>query len=369
MPSFHSRPLAALLLGIVLPALASPLPTSEDESVRLTGDWIEFRLKASTPIELRAVDISGRQYGSPLSLTADATFHRLRNPWHRPGTPLWIRIHTPAGERVLGLPLSDRTSLFRNPSTEGMRQVLGGAFKMGSPADEPGRFDDEPLHTVTLTGFWIDTLETTRLRFRTLMGFDPSASGCTEDACPVENVSWNEAILFCNARSRAAGYDSAYAWSRIVRDSTGDIEELADLTLRPGSHGYRLPTEAQWEYAARGRRSTAWSWGSDTLPATANAWFTSNAEKHAHPVATKPPSDWGLRDMTGNVWEWTWDWYGAYDTLAPLDPVGPARGLSRTSRGGSWGTSLALLRCAFRNGSGPAHRDPQTGFRSVRPLP
>jgi len=358
-----------MLLALAALAQAAPLPTPEGESARLSGDWIEFRLEPSSPIELRAVDISGRQYGSPLSLSADATLHRIRNPWHRSGFPLWIRIRTPSGERTLGVPLSGRTSLLRKPSEEGMRQVPGGTFLMGSPLGEPGRFDDETLHTVTLSGFWIDTTETTRLRFRTLMGFDPSASGCAEDACPVENVSWNEAILFCNARSRASGRDSAYAWSRIVRDSTGSIEELADLILRPGSNGYRLPTEAQWEYAARGGRSTAWPWGGDTLRATAYAWFASNADNHAHPVASRKPSDWGLRDMAGNVWEWTWDWYGAYDTANAIDPVGPSRGLSRTSRGGSWGTALPLLRSAFRNGSGPAHRDPRTGFRCVRPLP
>lgn len=342
------------------------MPLDRPASVRLQGQEITLVLSEGATVELRAFDIAGRQHGNVLSGTYSAGIHHIPAPWTRPSTRLWLQARLPSGRILRSFDFG--TVLLTPGKSEGMRRIPQGRYLIGSPGEEVGRFGDERLHFVTLSSFWIDTVETTRRQFRTLMGFDPSGSGCMQDECPVENVSWNEAILYCNARSRANGRDSAYAWDAIVRDNAGDVEELVGLSLRQGSTGYRIPTEAQWEAVARAGSSTPWPWGGDSLRAADHAWFGENAQGNPHPVGTRRPSPWGLHDMTGNVWEWTWDWYGAYDTAQPLDPVGPPRGPSRTSRGGGWATSTAFLRSAFRNGSGPAHRDPQTGFRCVRPV-
>lgn len=249
-----------------------------------------------------------------------------------------------------------------------MRRIPAGTFSMGSPTDEPGRYDDETLHEVTLGAFWIDTVETTRQVFGDLMGYLPEDSLCNASSCPVAGISWYEAILFCNARSRHRGRDSTYEYARVWRDSSGRVTGFDALRLRTGTDGYRLPTEAQWERAARGDETSTWPWGSDSLASPLHAWSLANSGARPHQVGSLAPDPWGLRDMTGNVSEWTWNWYGTYDTLAATDPQGPEDGLYRSCRGGNWKSPALLLRCAFRNGADPRTRDPRFGFRCVRPV-
>ena len=143
---------------------------------------------------------------------------------------------------------------------------------------------------------------------------------------------------------------------------TGTVEVVA------GSTGYRLPTEAQWEYAARGGNGSPGNYtysGSDTVGNV--AWYSSNSGSRTHEVGKKAPNGLGLYDMTGNVWEWCWDWYGSYSSGAQTDPVGAVSGSDRVERGGSWYDSAEGTRSTYRYGNGPSHRSGYVGFRLVCP--
>lgn len=343
------------------------MPLDQSARIRLSGESMTLVLSEPGAIELRAFDATGRQHGPVLSVNYPAGTHVLHAPWRRTSMPLWIELRLPSGRLLRRVPLGPTT--LTAGRGEGMRRIPAGTFAMGSPNDEPGRYDDEKLHQVTLGAFWIDTVETTRQAFGDLMGYLPEDSLCTVASCPVAGISWYEAILFCNARSRHRGRDSTYEYARVWRDASGRATGFDALRLRTGTDGYRLPTEAQWERAARGNTTSAWPWGSDSLDSQLHGWHLVNSGGMPHPVGRLGPDDWGLRDLTGNVSEWTWDWYGTYDTLGPTDPRGPDDGLYRTCRGGNWKSSARTLRSAFRNGAAPATRDLRFGMRCVRPSP
>jgi formylglycine-generating enzyme required for sulfatase activity len=222
----------------------------------------------------------------------------------------------------------------------GMRLVWipPGEFDMGTPPGAPGRQIDERLHRVRLTrGFWLGSTEVTQREWTRVMGRNPSRfSRCGPD-CPVENVRW---------------YD--------VRDF------LARLNARsPG--GFRLPTEAEWEYACRAGNGSGepYSTGS-TLPSTAANFDRRSTVR----VGSYPPNAWGLFDMHGNVWEWCADWYGPYEAPpsgeAVRDPAGPERGEKRVIRGGSFYFGADSCRCALRYTHRPGDRGPSLGFRVAR---
>ena len=182
-----------------------------------------------------------------------------------------------------------------------MVQVSPGTFTMGSPETEKGRGTDETQHTVTLTqGFDIGTTEVTQELYEAVTGSNPSKNPSKSGkvvkcpTCPVNFVSWFDAVEFCNALSERQGHQAAYA-------ITGDGETV---TRDPTSNGYRLPTEAEWEYAARAGESHAYA-GSDDVDAV--AWYDGNSDGRAHPVGTKSPNAWGLYDMSGNVREYADD--------------------------------------------------------------
>ena len=182
-----------------------------------------------------------------------------------------------------------------------------GTFVMGSPLSEAERNPDEIQHTVTLTqGFWMSDHEITQSEYRAVMGSNPSY--WKGESLPVEQVSWNDAALYCQKlteRERAAG--------RITQQQA-----------------YRLPTEAEWEYAARSGTAGARYGQLDAI-----AWYNLNAGGQNQPVKGKQPNAWGLHDMLGNVWEWCSDWYGTYPTGSLINPTGPSLGTSRVRRGGS----------------------------------
>jgi formylglycine-generating enzyme required for sulfatase activity len=256
--------------------------------------------------------------------------------------------------------------------------VSGTPFTMGSPATELGRDGDEVEHAVTLTrDYWIMTTEITQQQFDDVMSYNPSyyseagtGADCGLD-CPVERVNWHEFAAYANGLSVLEGLGECYS-------CTGTAPATIDCTPN-GSYsspydcpGYRLPTEAEWEYAARGGTTTATYAGeltaTDCRDTTlgAIAWFCGNAFSITHPVGTKTENAYGLYDMLGNVWEWCHDWYAAYPGGAETDPTGPPSGSSRVLRGGSWGNVAGYARAASRNYDTPGDRGGYIGGRVVR---
>jgi formylglycine-generating enzyme required for sulfatase activity len=191
------------------------------------------------------------------------------------------------------------------------------------------------------------------------MGDNPSHF--TGDNLPVEQVNWFKAVEFCNKLSQNEGLAPAYTVN-------GE-----DVSWNRSANGYRLPTEAEWEYAARGGNGSP---GNFTYAGSNNvdevAWYNGNSGDKTHPVGTKKANGLGLYDMSGNVWEWCWDWYGDYSGSAQTDPVGVSSGSYRVLRGGgSWGSSALEVRSAYRSYLNPSYRNffiYGVGFRLVCPL-
>lgn len=238
--------------------------------------------------------------------------------------------------------------------------VPAGSFQMGSPADEADRGSDERLHTVTLQqGFHITSTEITQGVYAAVMGETPWTGTCyilgtpTEGAMqPAACVTWSGAARFCNALSALEGRSPVYSFSD------------DGVTVDPSANGYRLPSEAQWEYAARAGEQHRYA-GSDDIDAV--GWHQSNSSEQTHPVGNKAANAWGLHDMTGNLWEWTGDWYDGYGDADRTDPTGPASGGVRVIRGGAYTNPAGGARVAMRMMQSPEQPAGHIGFRVVRP--
>ena len=231
-----------------------------------------------------------------------------------------------------------------------------GTFRMGSPDDEPGHRDHEgPLHEVQVSAFRCLRYPVTQGLERRLSGERQAALG--HDDPPLVNVSWLDAVRFCNRLSEADGLTPCYRFEGEDR-----------VIWERGADGYRLLTEAEWEYACRAGTETRWSFGDDESQLGEHAWYVKNAGHKLHPVGEKRPNPWGLHDMHGLVWEWCWDWYGPYPDEPGIDPEGPPTGDSRVLRGGSFSGRSELLRSALRGwGWGwPEDRGGGIGFRCAR---
>jgi formylglycine-generating enzyme required for sulfatase activity len=256
-----------------------------------------------------------------------------------------------------------------------MKWMPAGTFTMGSPESEPGRNDDEgPQRSVTLSGFWLMEHEVTQGQFQALMGRNPShfKDGADWRDRPVEQVTWFDAVEFCNALTaamNAANPDlnlrACYRIDWIERDSEGRIT-AAEVEWIQGSNGFRLPTEAEWEYACRAGTQTAYSFGDDPRQLVDHAWFEGNSGDRTHAVKGKRANAWGLHDMHGNVWEWCWDWFGRYEGVAATDPQGPRSGTLRVLRGGRWNRSSYYCRASNRNDYAPGFVYDYYGFRAAR---
>ena len=222
--------------------------------------------------------------------------------------------------------------------------------------------------------------EVTQREWRALMGDDPSLSDrCVGNSCPVQGVTWYGAVAYTNTLSLAEGLPRCYADEAGFDYDRVDANASLIPVLRNGlldCTGYRLPTEAEWEYAARAGTATA----SDNGPvgdvdcgvdASLNpiAWYCANAVQRGRPVGGKRANARSLYDMLGNVWEWNHDWYADYSGGEGMDPRGPAAGVNRTSRGGSWEMGARFTRAAFRGRGFPDGRGGSTGFRPARSLP
>lgn len=264
-----------------------------------------------------------------------------------------------SAEQVVAGREKKRKAGFAN--TIGMKFVYiqPGTFMMGSPSSEPGRDDDERQHRVTLTrGYKMQTTEVTQGQWRAVMGSNRSKFKNCGDNCPVEQVSWNDAQEFIRV-----------------------------LDQKEGTNRYRLPTEAEWEYAARAGSSTVFTNGGITefkcgydSKLDAMGWYCGNSGVTyggcydastwggpkcggTHPVAGKQSNALGLYDMHGNVWEWCQDWKGDYPAGSVTDPTGPSSGSNRVNRGGSWNNNARNCRPANRNRNKPGNRNNDLGFR------
>ena len=222
-----------------------------------------------------------------------------------------------------------------------MMPVEGGSFTMGATSEQTGYYDDElPTHRVTLSSYMIGETEVTQELWQAVMGYKPTSGGSQwSSSCglgaqyPAYYISWNGVQEF--------------------------ITKLNSIT----GEKFRMPTEAEWEYAARGgNKSKGYMYsGSNTIGDV--AWYGSNSDGKTHAVKTKSPNELGLYDMSGNVWEWCSDWYGSYSSNAQTDPTGPSTGTYRMYRGGSWGYDATFCRVADRHKAPPSGINSYIGFR------
>ena len=222
--------------------------------------------------------------------------------------------------------------------------VEGGTFQMGS-IDSEADDDESPVHSVTLSDYYIGETEVTQELWEAVMGSNPSYFKGSKN--PVETMSWDGCQEF--------------------------VKRLNELTGK----NFRLPTETEWEYAARGgNKSRGYKYsGSDNISDV--AWYDENAcdgvgksssDYGTHPVCTKLPNELGIYDMSGNVWEWCSDWYGDYSSSSQTNPTGPTSGSYRVYRGGCWGSSAQICRVANRYNHTPDFRGDKLGFRLVMPI-
>ena len=215
-----------------------------------------------------------------------------------------------------------------------------GRFWMGSlEFDDLADDHEKPLHQVTIShGYWLGQYPVTQAQWHAVMGDDPSYF--TGEKRPVEHVSWDQAQAFAT-----------------------------ELNHRRPGQGYRLPTEAEWEYACRAGSTTSYSFGDDEGALAAYGWHQGNADRQTHPVGELQPNAWGLYDMHGNVWEWCQDWMGPYPAGAEVDPAGPPEGDWRVLRGGSWLEGGREARSSSRFAVGRCSTLYIVGFRLVRVPP
>ena len=214
-----------------------------------------------------------------------------------------------------------------------MVYVKGGSFAMGATAEQgsDAQSDEKPTHSVTVSDFYIGKYEVTQAQWEAIMGTNPS--NWKGDNLPVENVSWN------------------------------DVQEfITKLNAQTGKK-YRLPTEAEWEYAARGGNQSKGYKYSGSNSISNIAWYDANSNKMTHIVGQKSPNELGIYDMSGNVWEWCQDWLGNYNSSFQTNPTGPSSGSYRILRGGSWSYIARTCRVSIRGYSKPADRYNRHGFR------
>lgn len=231
--------------------------------------------------------------------------------------------------------------------------VEGGTFSMGDTFGD-GNYPEKPAHNVTLSNFYISEYEVSQKQWIETTGYNPAK--IWGDDLPVESVNWNDAYQFCNSRSELEGLQPCYTVS-------GNV-----VSCDFSASGYRLPTEAEWEYAARGGKNsqnTKYSGGSDPKEV---AWFYNNSGNTTHNVGTKKSNELGLFDMSGNVWEFCWDYYSEsyYSESATQNPAGPLSGENRVLRGGAWTDDMVFNKVYYRNYYGQRDRGTNVGVRLVR---
>jgi formylglycine-generating enzyme required for sulfatase activity len=340
--------------------------------------------KSSVTLNSQAINISGNTLVNPASVAGTVNFSNIRAEDLTPALTIvidavngikaqnlnasgYMKIETGDLEKRIAeretaaaaLPVSTQQTVPAN-----MVRVEGGTFQMGTASG--GDNDERPVHTVNIKTFYMGKHEVTQKEWREVMGTtlrqqrdmaDRSWALYGEgDNYPMYYVNWHEAVEYCNKLSIKEGLTPAYRGS-------GD-----NITCNWNANGYRLPTEAEWEYAAKGGNGSPGNYtysGSNSVDAV--AWYSTNSGNSTHLVGTKTPNSLGIYDMSGNVWEWCWDWYGNYTSGSQTDPRGPVSGAYRVLRGGGWYNSAAYVRSAIRYCDTPSIRYDGYGFRLVRP--
>jgi len=264
----------------------------------------------------------------------------------------------------------------QNSMPDSMVWIEGGTFTMGSTDSEPGHNENaEPQRQVTISGFYIGKYEVTQKEFQEVMGRNPS--WFRGNNLPVEQVSWYDVVEYCNKRSQKEGLNPAYTIekNKIDPNNTDRFDNLKwTVTWNRDADGYRLPTEAEWEYACRAGTTTPFNTGDNITTRQANYNgnypYNNNAEgeylQKTTPAGSFAPNAWGLYDTHGNVWEWCWDLYGKYASGPQTDPVGESKWSFRSFRGGGWFNEGSRLRSADRSNGFPAYRFYNLGFRLAR---
>ena len=246
----------------------------------------------------------------------------------------------------------DSNAAFSIPSAGGFMFIQPGTFTMGSPMDELSRIDNETQHQVTLTRpFYLCNHEVTQSEWQSVMGWNDSPLPGAD--LPVERVNWYDTVKYCNERSTRDGYEPVYDITNPTY--SGNHITSASVTWNQNANGYRLPTEAEWEYACRAGSTTAFCTGAMThsgcYPRDPNlnqvGWYCGNSDYTTHDVGWRDGNAWGLYDMHGNVWEWCWDPYGDYEGDV-TDPIGPASGDKGIMRGGGCSQPASFCRSALR---------------------
>ena len=247
------------------------------------------------------------------------------------------------------------------PWPKGMKLIDGGTFKISGAL-----CNAQPVDSATVSSFYMDLTEVTQEDYQALMGKNPS-NYTADPRRPVNQVSWFDAVLYCNARSKRDHLDTAYYYSGISATVPGNFLVLSDINANYSKNGYRLPTDAEWEYACRAGTTTDYFWGSGINGRY--CWYGANSGITAQPVGTKLPNAWGLYDMSGNVLEWCNDWYAdcSFSSSSSSNLAWPVRpfGTERVLRGGSCYT-YDLPRSADRTCLGPCDYWFDVGFRCVR---
>jgi formylglycine-generating enzyme required for sulfatase activity len=349
-------PLAAETLA------AEPAAGREREG---TPRWMGPAPAGKPPVDRRWLYAGG---GAALGVLVLLLGYAIRRPNSSPSVPVPV---AEKSQRTASVPpVSSPAEREIHTTRTGqitLKRIPAGTFLMGSRSSE-GRDEEHPQHEVHINrAFYLGVFEVTQAQHIAVMDGNPSAFAATggrkevvgdqsTSDYPVENVSWLDAVRFCNALSQREGVAPFYKID-------GDLVHVPDWS----GAGYRLPTEAEWEYACRAGTTTTYSFGDDEKALADYAWY-GNPDGSTHPVGQKQPNAWGLYDTHGNVWEWCWDSYSAaYPNQSPIeDPHGPdssRRGLARMYRGGSWFHGPRLARSAARSRTLAGRREFFVGFR------
>lgn len=309
--------------------------TQHDKTIVITYDLVGLKSGQTATISLFCSEDGGNNWGTKLHYVTGDVGQNISAGYGK--RIVWQVLDE--RERLTGSNISfEVRAMLSSLNDFGIEMVYvkGGTFTMGCTSEQGSDCEDDekPAHQVTLSDFYICKYEVTQKQWRAVMGTDPPElrfKGC--DDCPVERVSWN------------------------------DIQDFIKKLNQKTGKKYRLPTEAEWEYAARGgSQSKGYKYaGSNNIGEV--AWYDVNSSNKTHAVGGKKPNELGIYDMSGNVWEWCNDWYGNYSAGSQRNPQGPSSGTGRVLRGGSWYSNAWYCRVSDRYDGNPDGRHGNYGFR------